>query len=173
MATITGQTKVATNWAQTLTGVPGSAQSVSVQQSAQFQVTTSGTAADQADLKFTATLLLAASPTVLDLTSLTDIYGGSVNFKRVRSITIVNKAATDGFTVKFGYSTTTSNAWTGIVTNPGQITINPSTAANNGIFVMTSPTATGWAVTSTNKLLNLDPGANTVAVDIEIVGCSV
>lgn len=172
MANVTGQLSLSTNWSQVITGVPGSSQQIAAQQSPKFVVTASGTAADQADLKYTSSFTLAATPTILNLKSLLDIFGGAIVLVKVRSITIVNKATTDAFVLLMGYATTTSNAWTSLVTNPGQITIAPSTATNNGMFAMTAPNTTGWAVGTSNRLLNLDPGANSIPIDIEIVGTS-
>lgn len=173
MATITGSTKLNTAWAQTSANLPGTQVQLGVQQNPQFTVSTSGTAADQADLKYTKTLTFVAStPQALDLTSLTDVYGGTVNFKRVKSISIKFKDTTDGHTLLLGYATTTANAWTSLISNPGQITLQASTASNDAFFAVTAPNTTGWVVGSTNKLFNMDPGSNAFSVDIEIVGAS-
>jgi hypothetical protein len=170
MAAITGSVKAGSNWTQTnSTGLPG-ALVANLPQNWQFTVSTSGNAADQANLKYTATLSLAAAPQVLDLTNLTDVFGGVVNFARVRSLAIRVKSQTDGQTLKLGYSGVTANAWTSLITNPGQITLQASTSTNDGFVVFTAPNTTGWTVGATNKLLNLDPGASTFTADIEILG---
>jgi hypothetical protein len=56
------------------------------------------------------------------------------------------------------------------LSNPGTITIEPSTTSNAGAWIQTAPNTTGWAVSSSSKLIQLDPGANTITVDVEIVG---
>lgn len=132
-----------------------------------------GTTADSANLIYSATIAFTAAPQVLDLTALTDPTGGAVNFARVRSIWIKVKSTTDGTTLKLGYGATTTNAWTSLVSNPGQIFLQASTANNDSMFVLSAPNTTGWAVSSTNKLLQLDPGAATFSADITIVGANV
>ena len=171
MATITGKTGVSTSWQQTLTGLPVSVP-VQVLQSWGFQVSTSGTGVDQADLKYTKTLSLAATPTTLDLTALTDVAGNAVNFARVKSVTIRNKDTTDGHTVLCGNAAATQ--WTGFVSSATATwTVFPSSSNNDGFFVFTAPNTTAAAVSGSSKSLKLDPGANTISVDIEIVGASV
>jgi hypothetical protein len=170
---VTGSIALNSQFSQGTTNVPGNnLVQLSNNQAVKFATTASGTAADQVDLKYSRTITLAAAPTALDLRSLTDVFGGAVAFARVKSVQIVNKSSTDGYTVTVGYSTTTSNAWVGFLSNPGTFVVGPSTASNAGFFAITSPNATGWPVSSSSKLLNLDPGANTVVVDIEITGCS-
>lgn len=150
--------------------VPG-AQPLATQQSSALTVT-SGTGSDQADLKYVKSLTLVATPTVLYLTALADPFGGTVNFARVKSILIINTSTVSGQAVLMGYSTTTANAWTGFLSNPGQISIRSSTTTNQGVFLALAPGATAWPVSSTSKLLQLDPGANTIRVNVEIVGAS-
>jgi hypothetical protein len=172
MPGVTGSININTTFNQPITGIPGSSvPSISNQQSIKVQFSnTSGSGANQVNLKHSKTYVLAAAPLDLDLTSLTDVVGNAVTFAKIRSISVVNKSTTDGQVVVVGYATTTSNAWTGLLSNPGTITIEPSTTSNAGAWIQTAPNTTGWAVSSSSKLIQLDPGANTITVDVEIVG---
>jgi hypothetical protein len=174
MPTVTGSVKHQGAFSQTAPStLPATtpATSISVPQSWSFSVTTSGTAADQTDLKYTQSLSLAASPTTLDLTNLTDVYGNTVNFKRVRSFAIRMKDTTDSHTLAIGNAA--SNAWTGFLGSTSVLTMQASSSANDSYLVLTAPNTTGFATGSTNKNVKLDPGANTFTVEIEITGCSV
>ncbi len=124
--------------------------------------------ADNVDKKYSADLTLSSTPTIIDLNALFDPFGASFSFAKVRSILIRNRSTTSGQTITLGYATTTTNAWTSLFT--GQIVIQPSTATNQGLFVMLSPND-GWAVSSTNKLLSL-VGSTTIQATIEIMGSS-
>jgi hypothetical protein len=130
-----------------------------------------GTAADQCNLQYINTLALVAStPQALNLQSLTDVYGNSLSFSKIRQIIINMKSTTDGQTLTLGYGTTTANAWTSLVSNPGTITLQAATTNNNAVFVLTAPNTTGWAVGSSNRLLQFDPGSATFNVDVLIWG---
>lgn len=135
---------------------------------------TNGTAADKIDLLHRKTYTLAAAPTVLDLNggTLLDPLGNACAFARIRRIRIKFLDTTDGHTLKLGYSTTTTNAWTGLLSNPGQLTLQASSAANDAWIEINAPNTTGMAVSSTNKLLQLDPGSSTYTIILEIDGCS-
>ncbi len=175
MSVITGSQKLTSELQIASTTIPGGvalASSISVGFKPAQPAGTAG-AADNVDVPFIKTLTLSATPTVLDLTNLTDPYGVPISFARVRSVYIKNRSTTDGQNVLFGFSGTTTNAWTALVSNPGQNTIHASTATNDGVFYHVASTSTGMVVSSSNKLLNLDPGANTIVVDVIILGCSV
>lgn len=182
MSTINGRISVTESFSQVLANVPvaaGQTPQVTAPISANFAPSTGGTAgaADQVDLKYTATLtFVTATPQVLNLQALTDVVGAAINFARVRSITIKMRGPVDGQVLKLGYSGVTSNAWTSLVTNPGQILLQAFATANNDcVFVITAPGAAGYVVGSTNRLLQLDPGtfaSGTFTIDIEITGCS-
>jgi len=175
MSTLLGSITVTSVMTQaTAATIPGG-QPLANQTQSRFAIASPAGAAgsaDNADLKYSAILPLAATPTVLDLTALKDVLGNPISFARVRSILISNPATVDGQVVKLGYAAATANAWTGLISNPGQLTIEPSSALNPGVLALTAPNTTGLPVTSTSKLLNLDPGAATIALSIEIVGCS-
>lgn len=173
MATLTGQLAFTSNIGQAPPASLAGAAIFYTHIDVGWKTVVSGTAANQSDLHYYAVLTLAATPTVLDLTALTDPFGASVNFARVKEVLIVNNSTTDGHNLLVGYATTTTHAFTSIVSNPGQITVGPSTLANNGFLLWVAPNTTGAAVSSTNKLLQLDPGANTFSITVEITGCSV
>lgn len=172
---VTGSISINTSTNQDISNVPGLAPIISTQQNLKFVFGTSGTGVDSVDRKHTRSYTIAAStPLVLDLKTLLAVDGSAVAFTKVKSITIVNKNTNDAHVLLMGYATTTSNAWVSLLSNPGQITIGPSTIANplGGIYAQTSPNVSGWAVGASNKLLQLDPGANTINVDVEICGTS-
>lgn len=135
-----------------------------------------GSGSDQVQLTYLKTLSFTGAAIVLNLfdntsgTQVTDPYGNAISFSAIRKIVIKHKGTTDNQPLKVGYSGTTANAWTALVSNPGQIFVMPSSSTNDGGAVFISPNTTGWAVSTSSKLLNLDPGANSFSVDIEITG---
>jgi hypothetical protein len=66
-----------------------------------------------------------------------------------------------------------SNPWTGILSATGTLIVFPSTVNNQGILFLSAPNTTAAVVSGTSKTLKLDPGANTITVNIEITGASV
>lgn len=173
MANVTGSVKLVTATTQTPSGLPGNSVSgASVQQSPGFTFGTSGTAADQVDTKYTASLTLTAStPQTLNLQALIDIYGNAISFKRVKTLTVTMGSTTDGQTVTL--SPGASNPWTGLFgTSTSTLVLQASTSSNQGFLALTAPNATGWAVSSTSNTLKLDPGSNTQTIGIEITGAS-
>lgn len=139
---------------------------------------TNGTAAGMVDYIYAKSLSLAGSATTLDLTSLTDLNGGSVNFARVRELVIVNLATTAGYTVTVGAAG--SNAWsTGpLGTSTSTSILMPSVGQTTALSTLrwsdpfSTGASTGGYVDSTHKNLKLDPGANTISVYVLIAGCS-
>jgi len=176
VANVTGSIRIKSAMRQRLASVPPGASGVtssSVPIDLKFDVRTSGTDDDQADLKYTKTLSFAAAAQVLNLQSLTDVQGNAVVLARVKSIIGKFRGAVEGNTLKLGYAALTSNAWTSLVSNPGQITFEAySTDANDAGFAILAP-GDGYDVGASNRLLNLDPGAATFSLDLEIVGASV
>lgn len=171
MANVTGSISTQTSMTQASTTVPGSVTPLSNAQSLKCTFQTSGTAADTVDLKYSATLTFSASTAqTLDLTSLTDIYGGAVNFARVRSLTISMKSTTDGATLTIGNAA--SNAWAAILGATGTLVMQAATSTNASMLVLTAPNTTGWVTSGSSKSLKLLPSAHAFSVDIEITGCS-
>lgn len=172
MSNVTGTLKVNTSSAQTPTNLPGSITPLTINQAISSNYG-NGTTADNVDLRYCATLtFVSGTPQALDLTNLTDTSGASLSFARIRRITIIPSMTTDGQTLKLGYSTTTANAWTSLITNPGQLTLQAATANNGAGLVLLAPNTTGWVVGASNKLLNLDPGSAAFSAAIEILGAS-
>jgi hypothetical protein len=93
---VTGSLKLTTSFQQAASGLPGNqTASLSVQQSPACNFSTSGTAADQCDLKHTKTYSFVASTAqTIDLTALTDVFGNAVSFVKVRSITFIFQGTT-------------------------------------------------------------------------------
>jgi hypothetical protein len=168
---ITGQILLSSNLTQTPVDLPG-AKPVSTNPNASWSVA-SGTGSDQADLKCARTLHLVGAAQQLDLTSLTDLQGNPIDFARVKSLILINRSKTPGNVVLFGFATTSTNAHTAIVSNPGQVTIRPSSLSSGAGTAFVAPDATGYPVGPSSKLLNFDPGAATIDLDVEILGASV
>ncbi len=145
-----------------------------------FTCSTSGVLADQVDTLYVKKGLSIphATPVVLDLTALTDMFGNAINFARVKRIAIIMYGAVDGQTLSLGYMATTANAWTVLVSNPGQIPLQATpTATNQAFFAVAAPNATGYPVTSSSHLLELSSSADNssgvpMTIDIFIDGCS-
>jgi hypothetical protein len=179
MANVSGSRNSSSKFTYTPTGLPGNPPYDTPSQVAKANWT-NGTAAGQVDLLHRKTYSLAAAPTALDLFggSLLDPFGNACAFRRIRALRVRVKTTTDGQTVLMGYSTTTANAWTSLLSNPGQLTIAAAVADANGNILhdgwveFVAPNTTGWVVATSNKLLNFDPGANTISIDVEIEGCS-
>lgn len=169
MPRINGQLMILSSLGQTSTVLPGGPNIVAPQTN-QFIPQGIGATADLVQHKFTKQLTLSATPTVLDLTNLVDTDGNTFSFSVVRTLTIFIVDQNDAHIVLFGFASTITNAWTALVSNPGQITIKPSTAVNQGGLAVIAPNTTGYAVTGSNKLVQLDPGANTIVVNVEFTG---
>ena len=176
MAVVTGNLNINAAFSQTVSsGVIGSySVPANLQLSQQFA---NGTGSGQVDLCYAAKLSLAGSATTLDLTSITDVSGATVNFARVRLIVVQNLATTAGYTVTVGAAAT--NAWTGFLgTTTSTLVLQPNVGAtaNQSLWLaidsFSTGASTGAYVDSTHKSLKLDPGANTISVNVLILGCS-
>lgn len=141
----------------------------------------SGTGSNNIDLIYAkAITLVASTPQTLDLTSLTDLSGASINFARVRDFAVINTSTTTGQIVTVGAAAT--NAWVGplgtttstAIVYPG---VTGAATPSPGHIRWTDPYTTGvsggMVVTGTSKSVKLDPGANTITVYVIIAGCSV
>lgn len=141
-----------------------------------------GTGAGKVDLMHAKQYSLAATPTTIDLTNLLDPNGGAVNFARVRLIAAFVQSTTATYTVVM--SPGASNGFilftgsTGLITVPAGYTYtdvsgNVSTIASK-LFIedWASIGANGYITSGTTKTLKFDPGANTVTMNLLILGCS-
>lgn len=131
---------------------------------------TTGTSANQADKRFTDTRTLTASSTEdLDLAgSLTDVFGATLTFARVKFLLVYAAAANTNNVVVGGAS---SNAWPG----PFGATTHTVAVQPGGLLVMQAPGATAWPVTpATGDLLHVanSAGGTSVTYDIVIIGAS-
>jgi hypothetical protein len=172
MANVTGNVKVNTTTTQVPATLPGTNTPLTVQQGLTCNFGTSGTTADAVDLKYTKTLnLVTSTPQTLDLTALLDVYGGTVNFKRVRSLTLNIKSTTNGQTLTVSPGAT--NGWTALLGTGSTLILHAATANNQAFLALTAPNTTGWVTTSSNKTLTFDPGAATFDVEVEMMGASV
>lgn len=176
MAVVTGNLNINAAFNQTVSS--GVVASYSVPASLSMSPSFSnGTGSGAVDLCYAKQLSLAGSATTLDLTSLADLSGATVSFARVRLIIIQNLATTAGYTVTVGAAA--SNQWTGFLgTATSTVVLQPNvgaTAAQSifmGLDLYSTGATTGAYVDSTHKSLKLDPGANTISVNILIVGGS-
>lgn len=135
-----------------------------------------GVAADQVNLIHARTYtFVSATAQTIDLTALTDIVGGTVNFARVRLVAIRVKSTTDAARLTVGAAAT--NAWEGFLSPAGTFTVFPSTANsdgtvnNSGFFIMGAPNTTGVVVSGSTKSLKMLPSAHAFDVDVIIAGC--
>jgi hypothetical protein len=175
LATVTGSARSTLAFNLTGTGwLAGVAQTVAPP-TAPSDTFSAGTAANMADLIYATTLTLSATPTTLDLTSLTDPLGVAVAFARIRGLYIRNNATTDGWNLTIGLAA--SNAWAGasqFLAASSSIILGPSSSfPNAGRLEVWAPNTTGYVVDGTHKSLKLDPGANTFTIDIQLIGASV
>jgi hypothetical protein len=112
--------------------------------------------------------LVASTPQTLDLTNLVDPAGVTVNFARVRELAIVVVSTTAGYSV--AVSRGASNGWSFLPASTGPITVQP----NGGAFSIRDPNSTGastgYFTGGSSKTILLDPGSNTVIINIIIVG---
>jgi hypothetical protein len=161
MATFTGQTVCSVQ-----IGYLGSNDlSTLIQNLAQSfsQSWTSGTGNNQCNALFADTRTAAGATDSLDLYGgLTDAYGTTLNFTKIRGVLVRNQATTTAFVLKLAGSFMTGPVLNG--TTP-ELEVNPS-----GIWYQTNP-IDGWTVTNTTQdVLSVNPGANTIIYDIIIMG---
>jgi hypothetical protein len=121
---------------------------------------TSGSGAGQIQQQpFSVIATATASPVTLDLTTLTGIFG-TFGFAGLKMIYFKNLDSTH--TISLGGGTDAMPF--------GLVSATAETVQPGGVIFRVAP-ATGWTVTSgsTNNLL-IDPGANTVAYELFLVG---
>jgi hypothetical protein len=131
-----------------------------------------GSLADQIDGLYYAQLTFVAStPQTLDLTTLTDPLGNSLgSIARVRFVGIKVNWTTNGVPLIVGGAG--ANEWNGFLSNGGTIKVYPSSANNDGFFLLSAPQTTAVTVSGTSKLLKLDPQTAAGTVDIILGTCS-
>lgn len=129
-----------------------------------------GTSSGQVDTVYAKTITLAATTQTIDLTSLVDPAGNSINFARVREFVVANNDPTAGHDLKVEAGA--SNGWAVL---PPLAT--PAYARYSGSLKYSDPKSTGAGngnlVSSTSKTITFDSGANTITFSLLIVGSSV
>lgn len=130
----------------------------------------SGTGLDQADLVFhDKRTLSATSSESLDLAGgLTDAFGQSLAFARIKAITIRNLATTAGYHLEVGGAA--SNAFVNWVGDASDVLrIGPG-----GVMQLWNPSAAGYAVTAgTGDLLKINnPNGASLEYEIILIGAS-
>jgi hypothetical protein len=124
-----------------------------------------GTAANQVNKVATVGGSAAASPVSIDLTSVVCV-DGSTGFAHVRELIIFNDDTNDPHVLKLDM--TVSNAFTN---GYDTITAGKIDIAAGEAFRRSKPIGTnGWVVDSTHKIVDIDPGANTVPYRVVIAG---
>ncbi len=137
-----------------------------------------GTAIDCADRLYAATRTLSATTGEdLDLAaSLSDAFGASLTFARVKMLYVALNQTTAGYTLQVGGSgsqtgaTATTNQFINWVASATDI-VN---VRGGGAFLLYTPDVTAYAVTAaTGDLLKVyNPNAGTVSYDIIVIGAS-
>ena len=130
-----------------------------------------GTGLDQADLCFADQRTLGATTAeTLDLSgSLTDDFGDTLAFARIKGIIIALNTTTAGYTLEIGGAA--SNQFAAIV---GDGASDKIIVRAGGFLILWAPDATAYAVTnSASDLLKINnPNAASIIYDIILIGCS-
>ena len=127
-------------------------------------------AANSVDTLYAASLTLAGAATHINLHAATDILGNSVVFARVRGWAVYVSTLTAAFLLNIYTRTGTDPLVWLPVTTTGALW-----AAPGGMYCGTDPTSTttnGWVVGASSYDFTLDPGSNTVAAQLLIIGNS-
>lgn len=127
-----------------------------------------GTGSGQADVVWSDRRTLAgAGSEVLDLAgSLTNSYGGTVTFAKVKAVFIRNRATTDGYDLRAGPDAT--NGWVGMFLDA----TDRIRVAAGGCHVWYDPNGQAVTAGSTDELFVQNDGAGSVDYDIVIIGTS-
>ena len=136
-----------------------------------------GSGSGQADLMYTVsdTLASGANTTIDLLGALSQVFGDTLNFAKVKAIFIRNNIAVTGATLIVGGAA--ANAFDGIFADSSdKDNIPPTGADSDAIWGMTriNP-GTGWTVDATHQNLKLEHDAsdsNDISYDIVIIGTS-
>lgn len=165
MATVTGTRSLAATFTHLVSTGVITPQKLAAGISVELAYATSGTGAGQGDLLYAKQLTLAATPTTLDLTALPDVSGATVNFARVREHGVQVVTTTSGRAVILG----------GAATNPWAH-VNGVIVPAGGVVYFADPSSVGSGigavVTATSKSYKLDPGANSIVVNVLFLGAS-
>lgn len=132
---------------------------INVQPSTSF---TNGTGAGQVQVLWQAARTLSGTTDSLNINSatLTDSYGTPVALTAVKGLYIQNTSTTATITV----GAAATNPWTGLFNATGTVTLQPG-----DWIVVCSPTAAGWAASSTSAVIQVT-GTSGQGYQIALVG---
>jgi hypothetical protein len=130
----------------------------------------SGTGANQADMLWHDQRTLGASATEnLDLAaSLTNAFGDTQTFARVKLLLVAAASGNTNNVLVGGDATSTFLTW--VVAENDAVVVRPG-----GLFLLTAPDATAYAVTATTGdllMITNSAGSTSVTYDIVIIGAS-
>lgn len=159
-------------WDYEQAGYPGNAKDISSISYSGPQLT-NGVGAGEADIKYSEQLTIAESGnTTLNLSSLTDSFGNSISFTRIKELYIENSSLGSASSIKVGGAV--SNAFNAMWQAPGTANNDAFIPIRNGacLHLGVAQDATAYVVGSAVNILitNLD-GANAATVNVVIVGC--
>lgn len=113
---------------------------------------------------------LAATPTTIDLTSLLDLNGASMNFARVRDFIVYNADTTTANVCNVYKGA--SNGWTYLPASTGPLIC----VAKGGLIWLHDPnnslSTNGMVTSGSSKTITFDPGSATFNISVLIVGGS-
>jgi hypothetical protein len=162
--TLTGSTTVSLNFS----AVEGTAATVPVAYTIPGTVATTityanGSGANAADEWYYTSGSAAGSAVDIDLAAITT-KSGQTGFTAVRVVAIWNDATTATHTIATGAGTNPFKPY--ITGTTPTLVVEPSS-----MILLQKPIGTaGWTVDGSNKVLRIDPGANTVAYRVLVIG---
>jgi hypothetical protein len=123
---------------------------------------------------------LVGTTVSIDMSALPDPLNTNKNWTLVRGLLIVNNAVTSGYTLTYDGSSTVTNAWLSPFGSPTPSTTMPKLLIPEGYtdsagvahpgFILIAAPNSGFAVGSSNKILKLDSGANTISYGVYLLG---
>lgn len=168
-STVSGTTSVSVNITDvSTTGLAGTSQAtatINLGSTTTQWTAGSSNAAGTCDIVYSHHFTLAASPTSINLQSLAGPNGETFVCAHVRFIAL-RITSLDGKTLAIGAAG--SNEFDGFLGNGDLFTAYPGSP----YILLNAPLATAPVVDSTHRLIKVDPGANTVDVDVVILGNS-
>lgn len=128
-----------------------------------------GTGAGSANLLYVVqddTGITASGSTTLDLQSLTDMFGNSISFSKVKVIYIENQSTTSGVNLVVGAAAADQwGAATAFISTTTATVLVPAA----GVLYAARTDATGWVVDATHKDLKIANASGSAAVPYKIV----
>lgn len=171
MANISANVTVNFQASQTPASGPLAGTPIQLPERLQMLLRQSGVAADQVDGCYYGQLtLVAATPQTVDVRALTDVLGNSLVPARARVVIFKWYCPTDTDVATVGGAG--ANEWDGFLSSGGTISVFPSSAKNDGYFILTAPQTTGIPITATSHLLKVVSAAGAGQFDIILFTCS-